>query len=147
LVDFLNRHLSRQLEGGFNIVHIRDVVAGHILAAEKGRPGERYILGHVEGNWTLRETLSMLAQVTGVPAPQKRLAPWLARLLARWGETVARFTGRPPPVSLAAVRLLGRRMFVTPSKAIRELGLPQTPPERALQEAVEWFRANGYVKR
>ena len=147
LIDFLRRRLPRQLEGGFNIVHVRDVVAGHILAAEKGRVGERYILGHIEGNWTLRETLSMLAQVTGVPAPEKRISPTLALLLARWDELAARVTGKPPRMSVAAVRLAGRRLFVTPTKAIRELGLPQSPPEQALQDAVEWFRANGYLGR
>ena len=147
LVDFLNRRLPGWMDGGFNVVHIRDVVAGHILAAEKGKPGERYILGNVEGNWTLQETFSMLAQVTGIPAPERKISPAVATLLARLSELGARFTGRPPRIPLAGVRMVGRKMFVSPVKAIRELGLPQTPPEKALQDAVEWFRANGYAGR
>jgi dihydroflavonol-4-reductase len=145
LVDFLNRRLPGRMDGGFNVVHIRDVVAGHILAAEKGKVGERYILGNVEGNWTLQETFSMLAQFTGIPVPERRLSLTAVVLMARLSELAARFTGKPPRVPLAGVRMLARKMFVSPVKAIRELGLPQTPPEKALQDAVEWFRTNGYA--
>lgn len=145
LVDFLNRRLPGWVDGGFNVVHVRDVVAGHILAAEKGQPGERYILGNVEGNWTFQETLSMLSQVTGLPVPERKVPTAVAMMLARMSELMARVTGKPPGISVAGVRMLGRRHFVSSVKAIRELGLPQTPPEKALQEAVDWFKANGYI--
>jgi dihydroflavonol-4-reductase len=146
LVDFLNRQLEACLPGGFNIVHVRDVAVGHILAAEKGRPGERYILGHCEGNWTIEETLSMLSQVTGIPAPTRRLNPGWAKWRAQIGEQLARFGDEPPRRTVAEATLLSRRHFVSPVRAIRELGLPQTPPETALKEAVDWYRANGYVR-
>jgi len=147
LVDFLNRQIEACLPGGFNIVHVRDVAVGHILAAEKGKVGERYILGHCEGNWTLQETLSLLSQFTGIPAPARRLAPRWAEVRAWIGEQLARFGDEPPRRTLAEARILSRRHFVSPVRAIRELGLPQAPPETALKEAVDWFRANGYVRK
>lgn len=146
IVDFLNRAMPAYLDTGLNWVHVRDVAAGHLLAAERGRPGERYILGHAEGNWTLREAFAVLAELTGLPAPRWRIPWWVARLAAEVDEVRARFTGRPPRASRAGVRMARYKMFFNPAKAIRELGLPQTPPRRALAEAVEWFRAHGYVR-
>jgi dihydroflavonol-4-reductase len=147
IVDFLNRALPAYLDTGLNYVHVRDVALGHILAAEKGRPGERYILGNAEGNWTLKESFSVLEEITGVPAPRVRIPYFVAWAAACVNETVSRFTGKPPKAPLAGVRMAKYKMFFSPAKAIRELGLPQTPPRQALSDAVEWFRGNGYVKR
>jgi dihydroflavonol-4-reductase len=146
IVDFLNRALPAYMDTGLNYVHVRDVAVGHILAAERGRLGERYILGNAEGNWTMREALAVLSELTGLPAP-KFCAPYaLAWLGACANELVSRFTRRPPKAPLAGVRMARYRMFFSPAKAIRELGLPQTPPRQALAEAVEWFRKHGYAR-
>jgi dihydroflavonol-4-reductase len=135
------------VDTGLNWVHVRDVAIGHILAAEKGRIGERYILGHAEGNWTLRETLAVLAEIAGLPAPKIRIPYWSALVMAYVSEGIAVATGITPRVPLAGARMARDKMWYNPGKAIRELGLPQTPPRQAFADAVEWFRANRYVKR
>ncbi len=146
IVDFLNRKMPAYLDTGLNWVHVRDVAVGHILAAEKGRIGERYILGNAEGNWTLKQAFAVLEEVTGVPAPRFRVPYALALGAAYAYEAVSLFTRQPPKAPLAGVRMARHKMFFTPAKAIRELGLPQTPPRQALTDAVEWFRRNGYVE-
>ncbi|MGO8674577.1 MAG: hopanoid-associated sugar epimerase [Limisphaerales bacterium] len=147
IVDFLNRKMPAYLETGLNWVHVRDVAIGHILAAEKGRVGERYILGNAQGNWPLKKTFAVLEEVSGVPAPKHRIPYFVALGAAYVSETISGVTGKPPRAPLAGVRMARHTMFFNPAKAIRELGLPQTPPKAALAEAVEWFRSNGYVKR
>ena len=146
IVDFLNRKLPAYLDTGLNWVHVRDVAVGHILAAEKGRAGERYILGHADGNWTMQEMLKVLEEISGLPAPKMKVPYWVALAAAHMDETISGFTGKPPKAPLAGVRMAKYKMWFNPAKAIRELGLPQTPPKQALVDAVEWFRANGYVK-
>ena len=146
ILDLLNRQMPAYLDTGLNWVHVRDVAVGHILAAEKGRIGERYILGNAQGNWTLKEAFALLEEVTGVPAPKVRIPYWIAFAAAIANETISRLTGKPPKAPLAGVRMARYKMFFSPAKAIRELGLPQTPPKQALVDAVEWFRQNGFVK-
>jgi dihydroflavonol-4-reductase len=146
IVDFLNRQMPAYLDTGLNWVHVRDVAIGHILAAEKGRVGERYILGQAEGNWTMREAFVALEEITGVPAPRMRVPYAVALGAAYANEAVSFFTHKTPKAPLAGVRMAKYKMFFNPAKAIRELGLPQTPPKQALADAVEWFRQNGYVK-
>ena len=147
IVDFLNRVMPAYLDTGLDWVHVRDVAVGHILAAERGRTGERYILGQALGNWTMKQALDVLAEITGLPAPKFRVPYAVAVMAAHVDETISRFTGDPPKVPLAGVRMAKHKMFFNPAKAIRELGLPQTNPKQALADAVEWFRANGYVKK
>ena len=147
IVDFLNRAMPAYLDTGLNWVHVRDVATGHILAAEKGRVGERYILGHQLGNWTMKEALDLLGEITGVPAPSFRVPYWVALSAARVNEAFADLTGKPPKAPVAGVRMAKYKMFFNPARAVRELGLPQTPPREALSDAVEWFRKNGYVKK
>ncbi len=146
IVDFLNRQMPAYLDTGLNWVHVRDVAIGHILAAERGRIGERYILGHAEGNWTMREAFAVLESVSNVPAPRIRIPYFIPLMVAHIGELAARFTGKPPRAPLAGVRMARYKMFFNPAKAIRELGLPQTPPRDALADAVAWFRQCGYSK-
>ena len=146
IVDFLNRKMPAFLDTGLNWVHVRDVAVGHILAAERGRIGERYILGSAHGNWTMQQTFSVLQDITGIPAPKLKIPYDVAWLAACFSELGAKITGKPPRAPLAGVRMAADKMFYNPAKAIRELGLPQTPPKQALADAVEWFRANGYVK-
>jgi len=146
ILDFLNGQMPAYLDTGLNWVHVRDVAAGHILAAEKGRIGERYILGNAEGNWTMKETFAVLAELSGLPAPKFQVPYLVALAAAHVDEALARLTGKPPKAPLAGVRMARYKMFFSPAKAIRELGLPQTPPRQALADAIEWFRLNGYVK-
>jgi dihydroflavonol-4-reductase len=147
IVDFLNRAMPAYLDTGLNFVHVRDVALGHILAAEKGRIGERYILGNAEGNWTMKEAFAVLEQLTGVRAPRTRIPYWVALTAAHFDESLSRVTAKPPKAPLAGVRMARYKMFFNPAKAIHELGLPQTPPRQALSDAVDWFRNNGYVKQ
>ena len=147
IVDFLNRRLPAFLDTGLNWVHVRDVAAGHLLAAERGRVGERYILGNADGNWTMKETLAVLEEITGIPAPRMKIPHWVALAAAHVSEPMANLTGKPPKAPLAGVRMAKYKMWFNPAKAVRELGLPQTPPQQALADAVEWFRANGYVRK
>ncbi len=147
IVDFLNRAMPAYLDTGLNWVHVRDVAVGHILAAKNGRIGERYILGHADGNWTMREAFAVLEEVTGVRAPRARIPYGVALAAAYANEAISAITGKPPKAPLAGVRMAKYKMFFNPGKAIRELGLPQTPPKQALADAVEWFREEGHVKR
>lgn len=144
IVDFLNGKMIGTVDTGLNIVHVQDVARGHILAAQKGRVGERYILG--QRNLSLLEIFRMLSTMTGVPAPRFRVPYAVAWLAAAAMEGAALVTRRPPPVPLTAVRMARKRMFFSADKAIRELGLPQTPAETALADAVSWFTDHGYVK-
>ncbi|HEY3861617.1 MAG TPA: hopanoid-associated sugar epimerase [Verrucomicrobiae bacterium] len=143
VLDFLRRKMPAYLDTGLNWVHVRDVSAGHILAAEKGRVGERYILGHAEGNWTMKQALDVLAELTGIPAPKFRVPHAVALAAAHFDEAVSAITGREPKAPLAGVRMARYKMFFNPAKAVRELNLPQTPPREAFADAVKWFRDTG----
>lgn len=146
IVDFLNRAMPGYVDTGLNWVHVRDVCQGHILAADRGRVGERYILGHAEGNWTLQRVFEILQEQTGIPAPKMKVPYWVALTAAYFNEAFAAVSGKAPKAPLGGVRMAKYKMFFDPSKAINELGLPQTPPEQALRDAVDWFRQNRYVR-
>ncbi len=146
ILDFLNRAMPAYLETGLNWVHVRDVAVGHILAVEQGRIGERYILGNTTGNLTLQEAFKILEEITGIRAPKLRVPYAVAYAAACVDEAIAKITGKAPKAPLAGVRMAKYKMYFDPAKAIAELGLPQTPPETALNDAVVWFKANGYVK-
>jgi dihydroflavonol-4-reductase len=143
IVDFLNRKMPAYLDTGLNWAHVRDVAVGHILAAEKGGIGERYILGNAEGNLTMKEAFAILQEITGVPAPKMRIPYCVAWSAAVVDEAISSLTKKHPKAPLAGVRMAKYKMFFNPAKAIRDLGLPQTPPRQALQDAVDWFRENG----
>ena len=130
VLDVLNRAMPAYIDTGLNFVHVRDVAVGHILAAERGRIGERYILGHAEGNWTMKQALDALAEITGVPAPRFKTPHALAFAVACVSEGAATLTGKPPRAPLAGVRMARHKMWFNSAKAIRELGLPQTPPRQ-----------------
>jgi dihydroflavonol-4-reductase len=142
IVDFLRGRMPAFVDTGLNLVHVDDVAAGHLLAAECGRVGEKYILGGRD--MTLREILAALSEVTGRPAPRWEMPLGVAlaagHLSQWWADHVTR---RPPRVPLEGVRMARKRMFFDGSKAIRELGMPQTPITQALEEAVTWFVARG----
>ena len=145
LVDFLNGRLPAYVDTGLNLIDVRDVAAGIVLAGERGRVGEKYILGNQ--NLTLREILEMLAAITGRPAPKVRL-PYAAAWVSVGLENVIadRILHRPPTHPFEGVRMARHRMFFDASKAVRELGLPQSPVREALERAVAWFGDHGYVK-
>jgi len=144
IVDFCNRRMPAYVETGLNVVDVKDVAEGHVLAAERGVTGRRYILGN--RNMTLKEILDELARITGLPSPQVRLPHWVPLAAARADRLVARLSGRAPRISLEGAKMSRYRMYFDPSRAVRELGLPQSPVEPALERAVGWFRANGYVR-
>ena len=146
IVDFLRRKLPAYLDTGLNWVHVRDVAVGHILAAELGSLGQRYILGNAQGNWTMKEALDMLETMTGIPAPKTQMPFPIAMAFARLNEIFSAITGLAPKAPVAGVRMARYKMFFNPAKAIVDLGLPQTPPRQALADAVTWFRRNGYAK-
>ncbi|HET7341225.1 MAG TPA: hopanoid-associated sugar epimerase [Methylomirabilota bacterium] len=143
IVDFMRGRMVATLDTGLNIVHVRDVARGHLLAAERGKPGERYILGHT--NFSLAEIFRMLAAITGRRPPRFRIPYAVAWGSAAACEALSRVTGRPPAVPLTAVRMARKRMYFSAAKAVRELGLPQTDPRAALSDAVAWFAAHGYA--
>ena len=144
IVDFLNRRMPAYVETGLNLVDARDVAEGHVFAAERGRTGEKYILGH--RNMTLKEILDALSRLTGLPSPGLRLPHWIPLAAAAADTFAARLTGQVPRVPLEGVRMSRHKMFFDAGKAVRELGLPQTPVEEALGRAVAWFREKGYVR-
>ena len=144
IVDFVNRRMPAYVETGLNLVDVRDVAEGHALAAEKGCVGEKYILGNRD--MTLKEIFDALSRLTGIPSPRVRLPHWVPLAAAAVDTFAARLLGRQPRVPLEGVRMSRHRMFFDSGKAVRALGLPQSPVEDALARAVAWFRANGYVR-
>jgi dihydroflavonol-4-reductase len=143
IVDFVKGRMFGTLDTGLNLVHVADVARGHILAGEKGRVGEKYILGN--RNCSLTEIFEMLAQITGLAAPRFRVPYALIWCAAVANEGHARLTRRSPRVPLTGVRMARKRMYFSPEKAVMDLGLPQTPVEQALRDAVEWFIVHGYT--
>jgi len=139
ILDFINHRLPAYVDTGMNVVDVEDVAQGHLLAAEKGKIGERYILGG--RNMSMREFLGVLEKITGIPAPRMRLpyAPLLA--LSYVNATWCRMTKSTPRMTPDTIRMSRHYMYYDPSKAINELGMPQTPPEVALKKAVDWFIA------
>jgi len=142
VLDFLKGDMPAFIDTGLNLVDARDVAVGHVLACERGRVGERYILG--AENLTLEQILGKLAAITGRQAPALRLPYAVAYAAGVVTTAWAKVTGKPPRAPLDAVRMARKKMFVSHAKATRELGYDPAPPQRALERAVEWFRANGY---
>jgi dihydroflavonol-4-reductase len=144
IIDFVKGRMPAYLETGLNLVHVRDVAQGHLLAERKGRVGEKYILGNQ--NLSLSEIFQVLADLTGLPAPRMRL-PYrpilaLSYLDEFWATHVSH---KPPRMPVAAVKMAKKFMYFDSGKAIRELGLPQTPVRQALKDAVAWFEEQKYV--
>ena len=144
ILDFLRRKIPAYLATGLNLVDVADVSAGHILALERGRNGERYILGN--RNVTLKEMFAMLSSITGLSAPRVRLPYWLV-VGAGYAEQAvsAGLLRREPLIPVEGVVASKKPAWVSSQRAISELGLPQSPVERALERSAEWFTAHGYV--
>jgi len=144
VVDFLKRKFPAYVETGLNLVDATECARGHVQALEKGRSGERYILGGE--NLTLKQILDRLAAITGLPSPTVKL-PYIFALAAGVVDEMVtgRVLGREPRATIDAVRMGRKMMFVSSAKAERELGWRTVPVDGALRRSVEWFRANGYV--
>jgi dihydroflavonol-4-reductase len=132
------------VDTGLNIVHVDDVAAGHLAAAEKGRIGERYILGGE--NLSLAEILAEVSQMVGRRAPRIRVPHSVLLPVALGAELTARITGREPFVTRDGVRMSRKKMYFTSDKASRELGYAPRPARQAIADAVAWFRTNGYLR-
>ncbi len=144
VVDFLKRKFPAYVETGLNLVDATECARGHIQALEKGRSGERYILGGE--NLTLKQILDRLAAITGLPSPTVKVPHFVALSGAVFYEMVmGRLLGREPRATIDEVRMSRKMMFVSSAKAERELGWRVIPVDAALRRSVEWFRANGYV--
>lgn len=144
ILRFLQDRMPAYVHTGLNLIDVEDVARGHILAWQKGKTGERYILGN--RNLTLKEMLDMLAAITGKPAPRFAVPHFLPLAVAFVDERIlARWFGKTPQVSLYSVQMSQKAMYYDSAKAVRELGLPQSPIETAIEKAVQWFRANGYL--
>ncbi len=144
VLRFLQNRMPAYVHTGLNLIDVEDVARGHILAWQKGRSGERYILGH--RNLTLQAMLQLLATITGKPAPKFAVPHLLPLAVAFVDEKIlARYFGKTPQVSYSSVQMSQHAMYYDSAKAVRELGLPQSSIEGALAKAVRWFEANGYV--
>ena len=142
LVDFVRGAMPAFLDTGLNVVDVRDVAEGHLVACERGRVGERYILG--AENLTLEQIFLKLADITGRPAPKVRIPYAAAFAVGMVSTALAGVTGREPIAPLDGVRMARKKMWVSHQKASRELGYTPGPAAAALRRAVEWFCANGY---
>ncbi|MBL8197044.1 MAG: NAD-dependent epimerase/dehydratase family protein [Blastocatellia bacterium] len=146
VLKFLRRQMPVYVHTGLNLVDVRDVAQGHILAAEKGRIGERYILGNK--NVTLKEILDILEKITGLPAPKRSIPHFIPLLVSYFDELlISKLLGREPTVTINGAKMACHPMYYHSEKAVRELGLPQSSIETALQDAVTWFKMNGYLDK
>jgi len=143
VVDYLKGAMPAFVDTGLNVVDVEDTSEGHVLALERGRPGERYILGCE--NLTLEQILTRLAGISGGKAPSWRIPYAIAYMAGLASTGWANLTGVEPRAPLDAVKMARKKMFVSPDKAKRELGFNPGPVDGALKRAVDWFRANGYV--
>ena len=144
VVDFLKRKFPAYVETGLNLVDATECARGHVQALEKGRSGERYILGGE--NLTLKQILDRLAAITGLPSPTVKV-PYMVALAGGvfYEMVMGRLLGREPRATIDEVRMSRKMMFVSSAKAERELGWRTVPVDGALRRSVEWFRANGYA--
>jgi dihydroflavonol-4-reductase len=144
VVDFLKRKFPAYVETGLNLVDVRECARGHVTALDKGKSGERYILGGE--NLTLKQILDKLAKITGLPSPILKL-PYIFAYAAGIADEIVtgRLRGREPRATIDTVRMGAKRMFASSDKAERDLGWKIVPVESALRRAAEWFRINGYA--
>jgi len=145
ILDFLNGKLPGYVETGLNFVGVEECAAGHLLAADKGKTGERYLLGGE--NLTLKQMLDTLSKITGLPAPRMKIPHGLALSVAYANTVFSRLIGREPSIPVEGVKIARHLMFVDCSRAQRELGFKAGPVAAALERAVRWYEANGYIAK
>jgi dihydroflavonol-4-reductase len=144
ILDFLRGRMPAYIDTGLNFVAVEDVADGHLLAAQRGRVGERYLLGG--RNLKLKELLDALSSITGIPAPARRIPHSVALAAALVSTAFAGLAGREPRIPLEGVRIARHSMFVNDAKARKELGYAPGPVDAALERAVHWYADNGYVQ-
>lgn len=145
IIDIVNQKMPGYIDGGVNIIDVEDVAHGHILAANRGRIGERYLLGNT--NITVHDYLKLIANIAGVRPPTIKLPYRAALALGHIFEIGARITKKPPVVTASEVRIGKMTEWYDCSKAVNELGLPQTPIELTIGKALNWFEENGYLHK
>jgi dihydroflavonol-4-reductase len=143
VLDFLNGKMPGYVDTGLNFVGVEECAAGHLLVSEKGKVGERYLLG--AENLSLKQLLDTLAGITGLSAPSLKIPHGIALGVAYASTLVSRLLGREPAIPIESVKIARHRMFVDCSRAQRELGFQPGPVSAALERAVRWYQANGYV--
>jgi dihydroflavonol-4-reductase len=144
VVDFLKKNFPAYVDTGLNLADVKEVARGHVLAMEKARPGERYILGGE--NLTLKQILDKLAEITGLPSPTMKVPHGVAMGFAAFDQFFTGIVlGKEPRATLEAVKMGRKKMFASSAKAERELGYQVLPVEEALRRAVAWFQTHGYV--
>jgi dihydroflavonol-4-reductase len=145
VVDFLKRKFPAYVDTGLNLADVKEVARGHVLAMEKARPGERYILGGE--NLTLKQILDKLAVLTGLPSPKMKVPHAVAMGFAVFDQLfTGMIMGKEPRATIDAVKIGRKKMFASSAKAERELGYRVAPVEDALRRAIDWFQAHGYVE-
>jgi dihydroflavonol-4-reductase len=144
ILDFLNGKMPGYVETGLNFVGVEECAAGHLLVAERGKVGERYLLG--AENLTLKEMLDTLAKITSLPAPGMKIPHGVALGVAYVESTLSRLVGREPQIPVEGVKIAQHKMFVDCSRAQKELGFQPGSVAAALERAVRWYQMNGYVK-
>ena len=144
VLDFLKGRIPAYVDAGMNLVDVTDVAVGHILALEKGVPGQRYLLGRC--NLSLKEVFALLQQVSGRPAPRWKVPHWLALGAGYVDQLVEGVVlRREPRIPVEGLKIARRPMYVSCRKAVEQLGLPQTPVEAAMEKSIHWFTRHGYV--
>src|SRR5262249_17389288 len=143
ILDFLNGKMPGYVETGLNFVGVEECAAGHLLVSEKGKIGERYLLG--AENLTLKQVLDVLANITGLPAPKLKIPHGLALGVAYASTAFSRLIGREPGIPVEGVKIAQHLMFVDCKRAQRELGFNPGPVSAAFERAVRWYEANGYI--
>ncbi len=144
ILDVLNKRTPGYMDGGLNYVDVEDAARGHILAAQKGRVGEKYILGNA--NMSLLEFFKLVGDVAGVQPPKLKFPYPAVLAMSYLYQFTAGITKRPPPMTPALARVTRMYMYFDSSKAVKELGFSQTPIRATVEKAANWFRENGYVK-
>ena len=144
IVDFLNKKFPAYVDTGLNLVDVAEVARMHVVALERGTPGERYILGGE--NLTLKQILDRMSAITGLPSPTMKVPHAVAMAFAYFDETITgKLLGREPRATVEEVRMSRKHMFASSAKAERELGFKVLPVYNALRAAIEWFVAHGYA--
>jgi dihydroflavonol-4-reductase len=146
IVDFLNKQFPAYVDTGLNLVDVNEVARMHVVALDRGTPGERYILGGE--NLTLKQILDRMSAITGLPSPTMKVPHAVAMAFAFFDETITgKLRGKEPRATVEAVRMGKKMMFAASAKAERELGFQVLPVYSALRAAIEWFIAHGYAPK
>lgn len=143
IINVVKGKLPGYVDGGINVSDIDDTAIGHVRAMEKGRPGEKYLLGNT--NLSVKEYFDLIAEIAGVKPPAFRIPKPIAELFGYMYQGVSAVTRKPPITTAAWVRIGSHYSFWDSSKAVNELGMPQTPVRQSIESAIDWFRENGYL--